>query len=31
MKIIPEFKDELELLIDILEKDYSKSNVDKEL
>ena len=31
MKIIPEFKDELELLIYILEKYYSKSNVDKEL
>lgn len=31
MKIIPEFKDELELLIEILEKDYSESSIDKEL
>lgn len=29
MKIIPEFKDELELLINTLEKDYAKSKYEK--
>ena len=29
MKIIPEFKDELELLINKLEKDYAKSKYEK--
>ncbi len=29
MKIIPEFKDELELLINTLEKDSAKSKYEK--